>query len=180
MLEDAVSDSQESTTPNLICVGVIIAAHGIKGDVKIKSFTEVPKNIVKYGPLTDVTGESAFQIKIKKIEKNFLIGSLLGVNERSSAESLKGLKLFIFKKYLPATKSDEFYYSQLIGLRVKLENGKTVGKISGVKNFGAGDLLEVTESKGTEMLIPFTQEIVPEVNIKSGVITISPPEGLLD
>ena len=162
----------------LICIGLIKGPHGVWGDVKIKSYTERPENFINYGPITNETGVEVFNIKLKKIHKKYLIARIAGITERRRAEEFTGLKLFAHQTSFPIPEDDEFYYSQLIGLRVFLPNGELLGKVSGVQNFGAGDLLEIEGTLQKDFFVPFTQDIVTDVNIKAGVITIDPPDGL--
>ena len=164
----------------LICVGLITGAHGIKGDVKVKSFTEEPENLGKFGILTDKTGKKNFDIKVKHRTKEHLIVQFTSINDRNEAEALKGQNLFIFDSALPPTNDEEFYYAQLIGLKVQKMNGNEFGVVAGVQNFGAGDILEILSSNQEEFFIPFTKESVPIIDINDGFIAINPPEGLLE
>ena len=111
--------------------------------------------------------------------KDHLIVHFLGINTRNEAENIKGLKLYVNENVLPPTVEDEFYYSQLVGLQVESIEGIVYGKVITVQNFGAGDLLEVSITEQQQVLIPFTKEIVPIVDVNAGFVKISPPEGLL-
>ena len=164
----------------LICVGIITLPHGVKGNCKIKSFTERPENLKKYSPFTDVTGAKTYKITSATIRKDHLIVQFLGVDNRDDAERLKGSRLYVDEDILPPTAEDEFYYSQLIGLQVKSIEGIIYGEVVTVQNFGAGDLLEISITEQEQVLIPFTKEVVPIVDIGAGFIKILPPEGLLD
>ena len=163
----------------LICVGIITGPHGIKGNCKIKSFTEKPGNIRKYSPFTDIKGTETYKITSANMLKDHLIVHFLGINTRNEAENIKGLKLYVNENVLPPTVEDEFYYSQLVGLQVESIEGIVYGKVITVQNFGAGDLLEVSITEQQQVLIPFTKEIVPIVDVNAGFVKISPPEGLL-
>lgn len=146
----------------LILVGVISSAHGIKGDVVIRSFTDEPLNIMNL-PLQNNDGE---EIKIKLIRvssKGRLICRILGVEDRNRAEELIGRKLFSLRSLMPAPQEDEFYIEDLKGLPVVNEQLTQIGKISGIFNFGAGDIIEVSFNNKTTELFSFRKEIFPEI-----------------
>ena len=166
------------TRAALTFMGVVIGAHGIKGDIKIKSFTSTQEHLCNYGTLTDITGTNNYELKIKKIMKNYLIGKLPEINCRNEAEKVKGLEFYLHKEKLPKTLDNEYYYSDLIGLKVYLENRGRFGEVLGIHNFGAGDILEIQSLKGKKILIPFTEEVVPEINLRLEAITISQLDGL--
>jgi 16S rRNA processing protein RimM len=162
----------------LVCVGVIAAAHGIKGEVKVKSFTQDAESIAAYGPLWDEGGTREFALTLKGAHKGALIAAISGVTDRNEAEALKGTKLYVPRSALPEPEEGEFYYADLVGLRAELADGTLLGTVVAVHNFGAGDVIEV---KGAQTLdIPFTAAVVPVVDIEGGRIVIEPPEGLLE
>jgi 16S rRNA processing protein RimM len=169
---------KKSIGQDLVCLGVITGAHGIKGNVIIKSFTENQKDLFKYRPLTDATGTQNLDIQFIKFFKEQFLAKISGVTDRTSATGLKGLKLFAFQTSLPPTKSNEFYYSELVGLRVYLPCGEYLGNVTAIQNFGAGDLLNISNASNTEFLVPFTKDIVSEIDLTTGIINIDPPEGL--
>lgn len=157
-----------------ICLGVIVGAQGINGEVKIKSFTEELEDIGQYGQLENFDGTKKFDIKIKGSSKGILRATVKNVNDRTAAEALAGTELFVSKDLLPELDDDEFYHSDLIGLDVKLKaDNSVVGKVSGVYNFGAGDILEIkiNATQKSEM-IPFTEAYVPEIKVKEGYIIV--------
>ena len=165
-----------------LCLGVISGVHGIKGEVKITSFTQAPGDIAIFGPLEDETGARTFEITSARTTKgNTVVASLKDMTQRNQAEAVKGVKLFVARDLLPAADEGEWYYIDLIGLEAIGTDDSVFGRIISVQNFGAGDLLEIerADSKKT-ILLPFTQEAVPEVDIPGGKVTVSPPEGLLD
>lgn len=160
----------------LVCVGVISAAHGIKGEVKVKSFTENAADFASYGPLWDETGARRFEMKVAGTAKDAVIASIRGVTTRDAAEALRGTKLFIPRAALPETETEEFYYADLIGLRAELADGTGLGEVVAVHNFGAGDVIEV---KGRRVFdLPFTREVVPVVDVAGGRMVIELPDGL--
>ena len=160
---------------NKLCVGAIVGVHGIKGDVKVKSFTQVEEDVATYGVLEDQHGRN-FQIKVIGQSKGLLRVKVKGVDDRNQAETLIGTQLFVERDLLPNLEDeDEFYHVDLIGLDVKLASSdEVVGKVAGVFNFGSGELLElqINDVKATEV-IPFNCSYVPKVNIKDGYIIVS-------
>jgi 16S rRNA processing protein RimM len=163
-----------------VLVGVIVGAHGIKGEVKLKSFTSDPSSIGRYGPLQNKTGET-FEITKLKPAKDGFIATLKGVTDRNQSEQLRGLELFVARENLPKLKASETYAHDLLGADVVLEDGSLLGKLIAMPNYGAGDLLEVELSGNAEtVLIPFTNAFVPQTDFTSGKITVVLPEGYLD
>jgi 16S rRNA processing protein RimM len=168
------------TPRDQVLVGVIVGAHGIKGEVKLKSFTSEPMSIGRYGPLQSSSGQQ-FEITKLKAAKDDFIASLKGVADRNEAEALKGTELFVARQKLPKLKTSETYAHDLMGLDVVLENGSTLGRLVGMPNYGAGDLLEVVVDGNSEtVLIPFTNAFVPQDDFSDGKITVILPEGYLD
>ena len=165
---------------DMVLVGVITGAHGIKGEVKLKSFTSEPLSIGRYGPLQSLSGQS-FEITKLKAAKDGFIAVLKGVGDRNEAEALKGVELFVAREKLPKLKNNETYAHDLMGLDVILENGSKLGKLVAMPNYGAGDLLEVAVNGSAEtILIPFTNAFVPQTDFTSRKIIVSLPEGYLD
>ncbi len=160
-----------------VCLGVIGAPHGVRGEVRVRSFTERPENVAAYGPLTDDVGR-VWRLRVERRHKNGVIAALDGIGDRDAAERLKGQKLHVTRAALPALEEAETYYhADLIGLEVRLEDGRIAGRIAAVHDYGAGDLLEVARQDGEKVLIPFTAEAVREVDLAGGcVIAASTPE----
>ncbi|MFI3241535.1 MAG: ribosome maturation factor RimM [Alphaproteobacteria bacterium] len=158
-------------TDKRICLGAIAGVHGIKGEVKLKSFTQNPKDIANYGTLTNKDETKSFDIKIVGYSKELLRAKIKGVDDRTLAETLIGTELWATRDVLPELDEEEFYYTDLVDLKVIL-NGQEVGKVLGVHNFGSGDVLDVSINGQSEMY-PFTKAYVPEVNVKEGFVTIS-------
>ncbi len=163
-----------------ICVGVIVAAHGIKGEVKVKSFTEDATKLASYGALFDEAGTQRFALTVTAVTKGAVIAAIQGVNNRNAAEALKGTKLFVPRGALPELSEEEFYHADLIGLTAELRDGTELGAVTAVHNFGAGDVIEVKRKSGGTLDIPFTNTVVPVVDIEGGRIVIDPPDGLID
>ncbi len=163
---------------DLLLMGVIVGAHGIKGEVKIKTFSETPESLSAYGSLQSKAGSQRFKIKRQRVAKGVVIAKLIGVNDRNGAEALKGTELYVSRDDLPElSDADEFYHADLVGLRAEEPDGQVVGTVIALQNFGAGDMVELQPEGGGETLfVPFTHEAVPEVNIEEGRIVVVRPE----
>ena len=160
-----------------ILVGQIGAAHGLKGEVKLISFTQEALKIANYGPLEIEGSKERLTITGIRQSKSSLIAKLDGVGDRTQAERLKGLKLYVARERLPPLAKDTYYHADLIGLEVRVVD-KRLGTVSGVSNFGAGDLLEVeTAGKSDTLLVPFAEA---KVDLAKGVIEVELPEGFLE
>jgi 16S rRNA processing protein RimM len=164
-----------------ILVGAVAGAHGVRGEVKIKSFTEQVRDVAAYGPVEDESGTRRFAIKIRGEAKGLVIASLDGVGDRNAAEALKGLRLYVpraalGKKPKRAPKgSERWFVADLVGLAAVDTNGAALGTVKNVANYGAGDILEVTTMAGETQLYAFTKRTVPEVDIANGRVVIDPP-----
>lgn len=159
-----------------ILLGRITTAHGIRGDVVVDSFTGAPEDIGAYGPLQSADGARDFTLKVVRVTPKGVIAHIKGVDDRNGAEALRGVDLFVARAKLPEADDGEFYYADLEGLQVENEAGETIGKVIAVQNFGAGDLLEVRlgDERGTE-LIPFTDAVVPVVDVAAGRVVVVMP-----
>ncbi|HLY54442.1 MAG TPA: ribosome maturation factor RimM [Stellaceae bacterium] len=163
-----------------LCVGVVAGAHGIRGGVRIKSFTAVPADVGAYGPVSDEAGARAFVVKVTGEQKGVVLAKLDGVTTRDAAEALKGMRLYVDRDKLPAAAPDEFYHADLIGLDAALADGSPFGKVAAVWDFGAGDSLEIERPDGTTIMVPFTLAAVPTIDLAGGRIVVDPPSGLFD
>jgi len=163
-----------------VCLGEITAPHGVRGEVKIKTFTSDPANLVAYGPPTDQEGGRSFQITLTGRAKGGVIARLAGIGDREAAAALRGTRLYVARAALPAPLEDEFYHSDLIGLSVELGDGRVLGRVKAVQDLGAGDLLEVALPDGRTVMAPFTKEVVPVVDLEAGRLVLEPVPGLLD
>ncbi|HTN95661.1 MAG TPA: ribosome maturation factor RimM [Nordella sp.] len=160
--------------------GVITAAHGIKGEVKLKSFTAEPEAIASYGALVTSRGES-FEIEKLRTQKDGFIAVLKGVRDRNRAETLKGTELFLARRQLPEPEDDEIYVHDLIGVTAVSGAGEKFGTVIAVPNFGAGDLLEIRRDGVKEtVLVPLAQAYVPKIDLDKGERTLDLPETYLD
>jgi 16S rRNA processing protein RimM len=157
-------------------MGRIGAAHGIKGEVRIISFTEEPLALKDYGPLTTSKPGLVIEILSARATTNVLVAKLKGVDDRSAAEKLNGVELYVDRDKLPPTDDEDFYHADLIGLDARLADGTVIGKVSAIPNYGASDLLEVRDERtGDTFLYPFTKAVVPEIRIADGYLVIEVP-----
>ena len=156
-----------------VCVAQIGAAHGIRGEVKLWSFTADPLAIKEYGPLETEDGAARFKIESLRTAKDHLVVRFSGIDDRNAAERLTNLRLFVPRTRLPATGADEFYHADLIGLKAVDASGNEFGTVIAVQNFGAGDLLEIKIPDDSEtVLMPFTVTTVPVVDIAGGSVAV--------
>jgi 16S rRNA processing protein RimM len=162
--------------PGRVCLGQIGAAHGLRGEVRLRSFTADPAAITSYGPLESEDGR-VFKIETMRPAKDHFVAKISGIADRNAAELLKNIKLYVPRERLPAPEQpDEFYHADLIGLSVVDRAGQKLGTVVAVHNFGAGDLIEVTpQAGGKTELLPFDATHVPTVDIAAGRIVVVPP-----
>lgn len=162
--------------PNLLLMGRIGAAHGVRGEVRIQSFTEDPLALMHYSPLTTNRPGLTIKIVAARTTTNVLVARLEGVASREAAEALNGVELYIDRAQLPPPDDDDdFYHIDLIGLRAQLVDGTTIGTVTAIPNFGAGDIVEVKSPGGDVFYFPFSKAAVPEVHVKAGYLVIDPP-----
>jgi len=160
-----------------ICVAQIGAAHGIRGEVRLRSFTEDPEAFTRYGPLESEDGARTFEIETLRPAKDHFVARLVGVADRSAAEKLTNIKLYVPRDRLPPVEDDDtFYQLDLIGLAAVAPDGTALGTVKAIHNFGAGDIVEISPlSGGVSLMVPFTTEAVPEVDIAGRRIVVVPP-----
>lgn len=160
-----------------VCVAQIGAAHGLKGEVRLWSFTEDPSAVAQYGALETADGSRRLEISSLRAAKDCFITKLHGIDDRNAAEALRNVKLYIARDRLPDTEDeDTFYHADLIGLSAFDPDGSKIGDIVTVQNFGAGDIIEVRRSDNSTVMFPFNEAVVPEIDIAAGRMTIVPPE----
>ena len=166
---------------DLICVGAIGGAFGVHGEVRLKSFTADPEAIADYAPLCLEDGTGAYFIQLTREIKNGFAARLSGIATKEQADALKGTRLFAPRDRLPQLPDDEYYYADLIGLPVFDPGGAALGTVKAVLNHGATDLLElVVPGRSSTVLLPFTLDAVPTVDLAAGRIVADPPDGLFD
>ena len=160
-----------------ICVGAIAGAFGVRGEVRLKSFTSQPDDIASYGPLWSEDGKKSFTVRLTRPVTGGLGARLSGVEGRDEAEALKGVTLWADRDRLPSLPDDEFYHTDLIGLSVYDTGGVLIGKVRAVYDHGAGDILEIFgPGRKQTLLLPCTRAFVPTVDLAAGRIIADPPE----
>ena len=158
-----------------VLLGVVAAPHGIRGVVRIKSFTEDPMSLGAYGPLSDESGKREYRVEPLSAARGAVLARIEGVADRTAAEALRGLRLYVERSALPETGEREWYEADLIGLAAVGKDGRDWGKVIAFHDFGAGSVMEVS---GGAML-PFTDAVVPEIDVPGGKVVVDPPAGLL-
>ncbi len=172
--------------PTRVCLGAIAGAHGVRGAVTIKPFTQDPDGVAAYGPVETEDGSRVFDVKLVGHAKAGVTAKLEGIETREQAQALKGTRLYVPRDRLPQAEEDEFYIADLIGLRAVDQAGTELGQVVNVADFGAGDLMEValtgpeSGKKRPTVFLPFTLDVVPKVDLKAGIVTVVPPDGLLE
>lgn len=159
-----------------ICVARIGAAHGVRGAVKLWPFTEDPLAVMDYGPLTTKDGARQFEVTHARPAKDHLVATLKGVATREDAERLNGIELYVAREKLPATDEDEYYHADLIGLAAVNAANEPIGRVLAIHNFGAGDIIEIAPASGPTLLLPFTNAVVPTVDLAGGRVVIELPQ----
>ena len=159
-----------------ILLGRFAAAHGIRGEVLVRTYTGDPEDIAAYGPLSDKEAKRSFKLKVVRVTDKGVVARVDGIKDRNGAETLSGIELYVDRAKLPKAAEAEYYHADLIGLRAVTPEGSSIGEVVAVENFGAGDLLEIRMTGSTDTdYVPFTNACVPEVNIKAGQLTIVMP-----
>jgi 16S rRNA processing protein RimM len=162
-----------------VCVGAIAGAFGVKGEVRLKSFTANPEDIAAYGALLGEDGARSFTVTLTGQTSGALTARLSGVATREQADSLRGTRLHVPRERLPSLPEDEFYHADLIGLCVHDTGGVLLGRVRAVLNHGASDLLEIERpGESATVLLPFTRDAVPTVDLAAGRIIADPPDGI--
>jgi 16S rRNA processing protein RimM len=164
-------------TNRRVLVGRFGAPYGVKGEVRLQSFTKIPDAIAGYRPLTDSGGARQFPIKsVRHVKDRLFVARIAGIDDRTSAGSLTNVELFLPRDSLPPTSDDEFYLADLIGLSALDQNRAPLGRIKDVHDFGGGNILEIALLLGAEtLLFPFTRGVVPEIDVAGGYVIIAPP-----
>ena len=171
-----MADRREDTSTQRICVGAIAGAQGVRGAVRIKSFTEDPAALADYTGLIDEQGRSV-SLSVKEVRADLLIAGLDGVTDRDAAQALEGTRLYVTRDELPDLGDEQYYHADLVGLAVERIDGEALGTVEAVHDFGAGDILEIATPDGVVML-PFTREAVPLVDMAKRRLVVDPPPGL--
>jgi 16S rRNA processing protein RimM len=162
-------------TADRILLGVVAAPHGVRGLVRIKSFTEDPMAVGAYGPLSDESGKKEYRVEVLSAARGAVLARIQGVADRTAAEALRGLRLYVERDLLPKTGEREWYEADLIGLKAVGTDGRDWGKVVAFHDFGGGSVMEVSGG----VMLPFTDAAVPEVDVEGGKVVVEPPAGLL-
>ena len=162
--------------PAQICVARIGAAHGVRGAVKLWTFTEDPFAVLNYGPLSTKDGARRFEVSNAREAKDHLVATFKGVVTRNDAEKLNGIELYVPREKLPAIDDGEYYHADLVGLAAVTAADEPLGRVVAIHNFGAGDIIEIAPPKGPTMLLPFTNAVVPTVDLAGGRVVIELPQ----
>lgn len=166
-----------SDASRLILLGAIAGAHGIRGEVVVRTFTGAPEDIARYGALVDAKGGAPLELKIVRVTDKGVVARVKGVSDRNGAEALKGRQLYVARDQLPATEEGEFYHEDLVGLTAVAADGTVIGRVAAVLNFGAGDILDVVlKDRGKSELVPFTNAFVPSIDLASRTATVNLPQ----
>ena len=163
-----------------VLMGLVLGAHGIKGAVRILSYAAAPEDIASYGPLEDESGGRKFLLTIVGQARGAVLAAVEGIGDRDAAMALKGTKLYLERSALPAPAEGEFYWDDLVGLRAELTDGAALGEVVAVHDYGGGPSLEVRRETGAPVMVPFTNRVVPVVDLAAGKLVIEPPEGLFE
>ena len=158
-----------------VLLGVVAAPHGVRGLVRVKSFTRDPMAIGTYGPLSDETGKKTYRVEVLSAARGTVLARIDGVADRTAAEGLRGLRFYIERSALPDAGEREWYEADLIGLPAVGRDGRDWGKVVAFHDFGAGAVMEVSGG----VMLPFTDEVVPEIDVEGGKVVVDPPAGLL-
>ncbi|HEY3779127.1 MAG TPA: ribosome maturation factor RimM [Rhizomicrobium sp.] len=159
-----------------VLLGVVIGAQGLKGEVRVKTFTETPERIASYGPLRTVDGHVLEIAASRAAKTDTAVVRFKGIDDRTAAEALADARLFVPRSALSPAGEDEFYHSDLIGLRVQDSEGRMIGDIRAIHNFGAGDVIEIQRGEGGTLLLPFTKDFVPHINLAGRYVIVTEPE----
>jgi 16S rRNA processing protein RimM len=162
--------------PSQICVARIGAAHGVRGAVKLWTFIEDPLAVKHYGPLSTKDGARQFEVTHVREAKDHLVATLKGIATREDAERLNGIELYIARDKLPETGEDEYYHADLIGLAAVNAANEAIGRVIAIHNVGAGDIIEIAPASGPTLLLPFTNAVVPTVDLANRRVVIELPE----
>ena len=159
-----------------VCLGVMVGAHGERGLVKVKSYTEVPEDVAALGPVSDKSGRRHWTLQVTGQAKGVVLVRIEGVKDRDAAQALHGTELYVDRSALPVLEEEEtFYHADLVGLKVEDRQGRDLGRVRAVENYGAGDLLEIDGPDGKSLMLAFTKAVVPLVDIEGGRLVVELP-----
>jgi 16S rRNA processing protein RimM len=156
-----------------VVLGAVIGAHGLKGEVKVKTFTQSPEKLAAYGKLSTADGRVLTIKDLRAVKPDEAVARFAEIGDRTAAESLKGSELFVSRQALPDAETNEFYHADLIGLRAEDGEGRVLGTVAALHNFGASDVIEIARGDGDSVMLPFTLEVVPVIEIEAGRVIIA-------
>jgi len=159
-----------------VLLAAVIGAHGLKGEVKVKTFTETPDALARYRRLHAKDGRGFTVSHAKATKADEAVVTFAEVTDRNTAETLRGVELFVPREVLPEPAENEFYHTDLIGLTAMDEADRVIGTIKAIHNFGASDVIEIIRSNGDSVMLPFANEFVPVVDLKAGRVVVAEPE----
>ena len=159
-----------------VLLAAVIGAQGLKGEVKVKAFTAAPDALARYGVLHDKLGRRFTVIAMRAAKGGEAVLAIAEISDRNAAEALRGVELFVDRSVLPPTEHEEYYHADLIGLRAEDAEGRALGTVQAIHNYGAGDVIEIARPDGDTVLLPFTRETVPSVEIDKERIVVAVPE----
>src|SRR6478672_11071901 len=162
-------------TADRVLLGVVAAPHGVRGLVRIKSYTGNPMAVASYGLLSDESGKKKYRVEALSAVRGAVLARIEGVADRTAAEALRGLRLYVERSALPPAGEREWYEADLVGLKAIGKDGRDWGKVTAFHDFGAGSVMEVSGG----VMLPFTDEAVPEIDVAGGKVVVEPPAGLL-
>jgi 16S rRNA processing protein RimM len=171
--------AQRGRDRDWVCVAVVAAAHGLRGALKLRCFTEQPEDVAAYGPVFDRDGNRLFELQVIGPAPGGVLARADGIKDRNAAEALRGIELFVPRSALPPLPPDEFYYSDLEGMEVLRPDGSRLGVVQSVDNFGAGDVIEVLVEDGRRLSVPFTRETVPSIDLEGHRLVIEVPDEIV-
>lgn len=164
-----------------VCLGAIAGAHGVRGEVRVLVFTAEPEAIGDYGDVATEDGAHTYRLTVvRRLKQGLVVAQLDGVGDRDAAAALKGVRLYVPRDRLPRPSEDEYYHADLIGLAARTVAGNEIGTVTAVHNFGGGDMLEISPVHGASIMLPFTPDVVPEIDIAGGTVTVDPPPDVVE
>jgi len=158
-----------------VLLAAVIGAQGLKGELRVKTFTEHPESVARYRGLHTKDGRRFTVTAARAAKPDEAVLSLAEVTDRTTAEALKGTELYVARDALPATGAEEFYHADLIGLRAEDVEDRVIGIVKAIHNYGASDVIEIEQPGGDTVLLAFTKETVPSIEIAKGRIVVAVP-----
>ena len=173
------SEAERPWSERRVCLAAVAGAQGVRGLVKLKTFTERPEDALAYGMLRNEAGDRSFRVTAKGQSKGLLVAAIEGVADRDAAAALRGTRLYVDRSVLPPTEEEEYYHADLLGLEVRNGAGQPLGRVRAIYDFGAGDVIEIRGEDGRITVLPFTRQVVPEVDLAGGRLVVNPPADTL-